>query len=238
MKIFLGFNPLLDFSFEREILSNGTDETLLLISHWKEKNLILGYAQDLKGINKEEAKKCGVEIFRRSSGGTAVLSTDSINISLFIPSLHPLAKPIEELYKMFLETLKDALLKMGKDVEISRIREKTNSPICFLSQSGETLLSDGKKFFGGAQARNKKVLLVQGTMLLNFDAGLHSRIFGFDESVLKEKITSISLDFEIFVNQIIKSFQKTLKSRTFDTEQFISPSKQFIMETQTTKWMP
>lgn len=238
MKIFFGKNPLIDFSFERELLSKGIDETLILISRWKEKYLILGYAQDFSGIDREEAQKNGVKVFRRSSGGTAVLSTDSINISLFIPSAHPFAKPIEELYKAFLETLKDAFGEIGRDVEISKIKEKINSPICFLSQSGETLLVDGKKFFGGAQTRNKNVLLVHGTLLLEFDPILHSKIFGVDQSLLEQKIASIDIDSDLFTKQAVKNFQKTLQSKTVAPPKIASPSAQFIKQTQTPKWMP
>ncbi|MCX7830679.1 MAG: hypothetical protein N2445_06435 [Acidobacteria bacterium] len=238
MKIFLGKNPITDFSFEREILAKGSNEIILLISHWIENYLILGYGQNFEGLNKNEIAQNNITVFRRPSGGTAVLSTDSINISLFIPSSNFFAKPIEELYKNFLVAVKSALSKIGKDVEMSNLKEKVNSPICFLSQSGETLLYQKKKFFGGAQARNKRILLVHGTLLLNFEPDIYSRVFGVEKEILRQKIVSIKLNPEQFIESTIGAFKKTLHEWSVDSPEIVSPSEQFLKETKTEKWMP
>lgn len=211
MKIYWGNNPSIDLVFERQTLKQLLDESILLISRWREKVLVLGYSQDFFGINKEEIFKNNIEVLRRMSGGTGVLSTDSLNISLFIPNTVKLSKGIVTLYNAFLTVIRDSLFEIGIEVEISKKKEKVNSPICFLSQSGETLLYEGKKFFGGAQARNKNVVLVHGTMLLNFDSALHQKIFGMDKKFLESKITSIPVDIETLKKTISNNLRKTFE---------------------------
>lgn len=219
MEIYKAYNPISHLSFERQILKEGCDKPLLLMSRWGKKVLVLGYSQDFNGTNREEIVRNKIEVHRRSSGGTGVLSTDSFNISFFIPASENFSKGIEILYKVFLSAIRDSLLETGKEVEMSQRREKVNSPLCFLSQSGETLLYEGKKFFGGAQARNKNVLLVHGTMLLDFDSSLHHKIFGMDEEFLKSKITSISVDIESLRRKIAKNLHKTILVSSFNQKQ-------------------
>lgn len=76
-----------------------------------------------------------------------------------------------------------------------------------------------------------------GTMFLDFDAELHSRIFGVEKTFLKEKITSINLDFDLFKKQVMKSFQETLRCKATPAR-LVSPCEQFVSQTKTPKWMP
>lgn len=238
LKVFEGSNSILSFSFERELLSRGCNDIVLMTSHLEDKLLILGYGQDIKTLNIDEIRRNELSVIRRSSGGTAVLSTNSLNVSLFFPDDSKGFKGIIDTYKIFLELIKESLSFTSIDIKISELKEKVESPLCFLSQAGETLLFKGKKFFGSSQARNKNVILVHGTMLLDFDLELHHKIFGFDKNVLENKITAINIDIAVFKNLFVKNVEKKFNKKFEGGIKKISPSKYFIEETKTEKWMP
>ncbi len=238
MKVFEGSNPVYLFSFERELLSRGCDDIVLMTSHLREKLLILGYGQDLKSLNVDEIRRNELVVVRRNSGGTAVLSTNSLNISLFFPVGANCFSGIIDIYKIFLELIKESLFFSNIEVEISNLKEKVESPLCFLSQAGETLLFKGRKCFGASQARNGSVILVHGMILLDFDIELHHKIFGIEKNLLESKITSINLNLEMFRDLFLKNVEKKFNKKFEGGIEKFSPSKHFIEETKTEKWMP
>lgn len=237
MIVYKGSNPFLDLAFERQTLKSPSNDLTLLISEWSSRVLVLGYAQSLKGINLKELRKNDIVVLRRCSGGSGVLSTNSLNISLFIPIFENAKLSIHKLYKNFLEVVNSSLMEIGIYSQISLQNEKVSSPLCFLSQSGETLLFKNKKFFGSAQARNKNVIMVHGTMLKEFDLLLHKKIFGIETKILSEKITAIDFKSEILKNKLIANFETFFNSPFCGKEQTITLSEGMIEESLSQKYL-
>lgn len=105
-------------------------------------------------------------------------------------------------------------------------------------QAGETLLYKRKKFFGGAQARNKKCILIHFSLLQDLDYFLHQEIFGIDEEVVREKIVSLNVDSKKLREKIYKNFSEELKSVICSSPQKPKIKEEFIKEIQTSKWKP
>ena len=139
---------------------------------------------------------------------------------------------------LFVKVFKNGLNQLVDGVEESLLKEKVDSPICFLSQSGETLLYKGKKFFGGAQVRNKNCILIHFSLLQDLDYFLHQKIFGIDAKILKEKIVSLNVDTEKLREKIYKSFSQELNSSISFPPEKPQIKDEFMKETQTSKLKP
>ena len=236
MILLKGGEPLCDLAQEREILETWKlEEPLLFIYHWNKPVLILGYAQKPDGMDLAEAAKRGVEVFRRTSGGTAVLGASSLSISLILPRGASGPPAITALYSMFVSNIKKALDDLLPGIEISLLKDKVGSPLCFLSQAGETLTLEGRKFFGGAQTRKKEKAMVHGTILLDASYELHEAIFGLKESLLRAKIRGIDVDIERAIKNMVNIFSEALQS-PITLSKKARPSQKFLTEQLSSKW--
>jgi len=231
--------PEQDLAFERETVGKASfGSSRLFVYNWDEPALVLGYAQGPEGMDASVLARKKIPVLRRISGGKAVLSAVSLSFSLFLRKGEGFAEhPISELYAFFVEEVAAALQRCGIRAEKSFNKEKSGSPICFFSQSGETLLIGGRKFFGGAQMRGSKALMVHGTMLLNPALELHSSVFGVDIEELREKITSVAVDAEALTERLAGGISGRLGEK-IDGPFCAVSSEDAVREQRGPRWSP
>ncbi len=169
---------------EEEILDQAAGGTpVLLLWTGGAPAVILGHGQPDGDVDREACRELGLPVLRRITGGTGVIHDGDLAVSLALPSGHPWSRGILALYGRFLDVLAAVLAARGARVErpvapahATRVR----SPICFEDRLAETLLVDGRKCVGCAQARRARSVLVHGAVLLGPDPGLYARVFRAD----------------------------------------------------------
>ena len=167
-----------------EVLLDGaiTGKPCLFAYTFVRPTLVIGYGQSPSpGIRLDACREQDVRVLRRMTGGTGVLYTGDLALSLALPSGHPWSRSIASLYEGFVGAIQAGLASTGVHTERARPDSKAagpRSPICFEGRSAETLLLGGRKLFGCAQTRRKESVLVHGALLLGLDSGLQSRVYG------------------------------------------------------------
>jgi lipoate-protein ligase A len=148
-----------NIAYDRVLLESAeagsSDEVLRF---WEAKNffIVLGRISKLEeDVKIEEAKKDGVEIIRRMSGGGTVLQGPGcLNYSLILSyERNLLLKDIRKSYEFILNKICDSLKSLKIKAEFEPISD---------------IVLKGRKFSGNAQARKKRYILHHGTILYDF----------------------------------------------------------------------
>ncbi len=181
--------PVEDLAREAWLLERAAGgEVSLLLTSWEGPVVVLGYGQRPQEADLEWCRSQGLPVLRRLTGGTGVVHRGDLGVGLVLPKEHPWAEGIIGLYGRFLDVLEPALAAVG--AEVSRLAEprrgsRVRSPICFLDQSSDTLVVDGRKAVGCAQTRRRGAVLIHAAVLLGLDAGLYARIFDLPEEEVR-----------------------------------------------------
>ena len=174
--------PREDLAREAWLLDRAADgELSLLLTSWEEPVVVLGYSQKPEEADLEWCRRNGIPVLRRLTGGTGVIHRRDLGVGLFLAEDHPWAAGVVDLYGRFLDVLGPALRSLG--AEVSRLDEprhasRLRSPVCFLDQLSDTLVTGGRKAVGCAQTRRRGAVLVHAAVLLGLDARLYERVFG------------------------------------------------------------
>ena len=150
-------------------------------------------------IDLELAKKDGIPVLRRTSGGGTVLQgPGSLNYTLVLdknrhPDLLDLRKSYSWISVKVIETLKvcgvEAVFKPISDI---------------------ALVDHEKKFSGNAQHRGKNYILHHGTILYNFDLNLISRYLKMPKDKPEYRMNRSHKDFVTNINMQPQLFKGTL----------------------------
>jgi lipoate-protein ligase A len=143
--------------------------------------LILGTSQKPEAANLEYCRETGIAVYRRTSGGTAVLAEpDFVSLDVALPSGHSLAlSDIVATYRWLGLTWLEALKRLGleelrlvqpEEVRAERIaaaspeeieRDKLARMVCFGSLSPYEVVQGNRKLVGLAQIRRRAGTLLQ-----------------------------------------------------------------------------
>ena len=158
----------------------GLDEALLedpfggwtlRLYRWDRPTISLGYAQPHEqGIDAVVARRLGIPVVRRPTGGRAVLHADELTYALAGPVDHgPLSGRISQSYQCIANGLQTGLRRLGVNVQLER-SESAVSPFskgpCFSARTRYELSGGGRKIAGSAQRRRGGRLLQHGSVLL------------------------------------------------------------------------
>ncbi len=190
--------PAADLAFEQTLLVRArAGRSSLFLYRWPERVLVLGRGQDAGGVDAIRCAALGIPILRRSSGGMGVLHDGDFAVSLALSAGHPWARSIPGLYDRFVTVLGAVLARLGVAVErgVAPVgpRTRARSPLCFEDVLGETLLVDGRKAVGCAQARRAGAVLVHGVIALGLDVATQSRVFGIPEERVRAAMAPVRL---------------------------------------------
>jgi len=181
--------PVEDLAREAWFLDRAADgEISLFLTSWNGPVVVLGYAQSPEEVDLELCRREGIPVLRRLTGGTGVVHRGDLGVGLSLPQEHPWTRGIVGLYSRFLDVLEPALRSIGSDaarLDDPQMASRVRSPICFLDQLSDTLVSEGRKVVGCAQTRRKGAVLIHAAVLLGLDAALYSRVFGVPETEVR-----------------------------------------------------
>jgi lipoate-protein ligase A len=217
-------------------------EISLFLTSWRDPVVVLGYGQPASDVGLGWCRTQHIPVCRRLTGGTGVVHCGDLGVGLAMPQAHPWAQGIISLYDRFLEVLELSLRSVGAGV--SRIDEprrasRVRSPICFLDQLADTLVVDGRKAVGCAQARRRGAVLIHAAVLLNLDAELYSRVFGIRAEEVSAGLAPVlpggdpGVVGEAIAVHLAEALGLELKQRSLDAvpERFLEPYT-------TEKWAP
>lgn len=148
--------------------------------------VVVGYANRVgQEVNVQACQESGIPILRRcSGGGTVVQGPGCLNYSLILRiDSHPSLKTVTGTNRFVMERNRAALESVladrrgrgepGSQNPESRILHPES---CISIQGHTDLAIDGRKFSGNAQRRRRNALLFHGSLLLDFDLSLVSKL--------------------------------------------------------------
>ncbi len=153
--------------------------------------LVLGRAANDPALDLDLARREGIAILRRGSGGGAVLwDTGLLALDVALPSGHRLAdRDVVRAYRWLGEALGAAMAEIGvpgvqvvaPDVaRADRNAAAATAAACFGSLSPYEVAADGRKLVGLSQIRRREGALLQAGIPLTFDAGRLSDLLRLD----------------------------------------------------------
>lgn len=154
-----------------------------------------------------------VEIVRRPTGGRAVLHHRDLTYAVVLNlSGHRL-----QVYQTICEFLIQGWRSLGVELSYGQTRRgDLHNPSCFDTATGADLvLADGSKFIGSAQSWRGTTVLQHGSMQLNPDSELLSRVFGPNKQLLPERQM-------VPTQQVIEALV-TAASRCFNAQFIVQP---------------
>jgi len=180
---------------------------VLRIYEWINKTVTIGYFQEIdKVVNLSEARKRGIKVIRRITGGGTVLHDKEITYSIILKKNPRINKTsIRDSYKYLSYPIVKSLRKIGINASFAGIND------IVIEKSNKI-----KKISGNAQTRRGGCILQHGTLLLDVDK---DEMF----SVLKVSETKISDKKLKDIKERVTSIKEELKekSKEFDKEKFI-----------------
>lgn len=150
---------------------------ILRIYNWDEPAVTIGFHQKNFALFDPVLS---LPIFKRPTGGGAVLHVDDLTFSICTREKGVFAKGILAMCGIISEIFACALKSCGLDVEMKG-DHTAFSDVCFMRSTPVELHLNGSKILGLALLRSRGCILLQGVMPLRVDRSLSHRVFG-DES--------------------------------------------------------
>ena len=140
------------------------DAPVLRFYGWKTSAATFGYSQKYAELEKLTLLR---PLIRRPTGGGLVSHDRDWTYSLCVPPHHVwYSLKAKESYRKIHEWLRDAFLLSKIQTELNPTAVKDIPGQCFMGAEEMDLLWQGKKIAGAAQRRNRKGLLIQGSVQL------------------------------------------------------------------------
>ncbi len=140
---------------------------------WVRPTVSLGFGQcHAQGFDAQVARREGIALVRRPTGGRAVLHDDELTYALIGPADRgPLQGGITAAYRNIAEGFARGLERLGAPVVLHRSslpasRTANGSGTCFSARARYELTADGRKLMGSAQRRRNGAVLQHGSLLL------------------------------------------------------------------------
>lgn len=166
---------------------NNNNSPVLRIYGWNPCAISLGCNQDESGIDMDLCNKHSIDIVKRPTGGRAILHQGDITYSFIIKdNMLKNGKSIKDTYKQISSALVLALENIGvKGVYVSESNAcYTKSAACMAVSTGADLEYNKHKIAGSAQLRKKGYILQHGSILINQDFNLTSKLLGVETESL------------------------------------------------------
>jgi len=179
---------------------------------WAPPAISVGYFQSLEeNVNVEEAKRRGVDVVRRITGGGAVYHKWEVTYSIVMPP--PPGKVLDS-YKIIERGIIEGFKKLGIEAQYAGVND---------------IIVQGKKISGNAQTRKYGGLLQHGTILMDVDVDEMFSLLKVPEEKIRDKIIKdvkhrvtslrhlgIDIDFEELQKVLAEGFEKALGTRIYE----------------------
>lgn len=166
--------------------------------------LLLGHAQALAAVDVEACRMASCGVYRRATGGTAVLSgPDLLGLDVVLPAGHPLAPAdVTRTYAWLGDALATGLRALGVDAtpimpEAARAHANqtpVDSPLhlaCYATLSPHEVVAGERKLVGLAQLRRRTGVLLQAGVLLRWRPERLVPLLAVPDSVHPEMISAL-----------------------------------------------
>jgi lipoate-protein ligase A len=182
-----------------EAVAAGNAPPTLRLYGWLGDWLSIGLAQRIADVDRQAATAAGVQLVRRSSGGTAVLHRDQIGWSVSLPAGHRLAPAdIVESYRRHGEIARLFCAKLGvagEAVSPEQARAPLADPAlaaaCFGSLAPYEIVVDGaRKLIGWGQVRRRGIVMHHAVLSRRFDASALVALLNTDRTRLADLLAA------------------------------------------------
>ncbi len=176
------WNMAVDEAIARAVGEGLAPATLRFYS-WMAPCVSLGYLQRAPGgVDLEVCRQRAVGVVRRITGGRAVLHAGEVTYSVSVPLCGAWRSySIVEAFRLISHGLIAGLLRLGVRAGLGEAGGPPGDGVetspCFLLRGLPAILVNGRKLVGSAQRRWDRSLLQHGSLLLDFDPGLHRAVF-------------------------------------------------------------
>lgn len=166
-------DPYYNMAFDEYLMGCVKDEMTVFLRffNFKPASVSIGYHQRVEKYLEDLGGK-GIKWVRRRTGGRAVIHSNDFTYSLVFWRDNPdIGGSVVESYDKIAKAFKKAFKILNINTEIQRGRSHSSkgvkSHLCFSSTSITELTWNGKKIIGSAQFRDKRIVLQEGTIMLD-----------------------------------------------------------------------
>jgi lipoate-protein ligase A len=191
------FNMALDYHLF-SLSESGSDEVYLRFYAWKPPALSLGYHEPERIVDAGAARRDGIDVVRRPTGGRVVLHRNDLTYTVVLPmSAEPAcsgagAGGVTGIYRRVSECIVDGLRPLSEELVIDRGRargpEEGTRP-CFASTSRYEITHRGRKVVGSAQRVGRRSVLQHGSIPVGRDyLEIGEYLRGVDRDRMREEV--------------------------------------------------
>jgi lipoate-protein ligase A len=152
-----------------EAMSQRSERPVVRFYAFRPATLSLGRFQAASTVDLERARRDGLSVVRRPTGGQAVLHDNELTYSVVIARSHVRDFRKREIYRLISDVLAEGMARFGVKAGFALTRAgSARNPDCFAT-TGEYELStpDGRKLVGSAQATTRRACLQHGSIPLD-----------------------------------------------------------------------
>lgn len=167
-------NMALDHALAEEL---GEGEAALRLYAWERPTVSFGRNEPTRDVYSREAgEEAGVEYVRRPTGGRAVLHDAELTYAVVAP-LRAM-DGVRNAYRRINHALAAALRALGAPVALAEetVVPSVDAGPCFQDPTGGEVTARGRKLVGSAQCRIGGAILQHGSILLDGDQSLLTRL--------------------------------------------------------------
>lgn len=186
-------NMALDESLLQSV-AEGNSLPILRLYRWQPATVTLGYAQNARSdVNLDACREAGLDVVRRATGGRAVLHACEVTYAVIAPVQQGgFEGSVLDCYRVIAEALQHTLETLGLSSKLvpgcrQPASARSERAVCFTAPSQYELLIDGCKVAGSAQKRQGRGFLQHGSLPLEMDLNLLSRILPGNRELPPEK---------------------------------------------------
>ncbi len=197
----------------------GRAEPTVRLYGWAPGCVSLGRGQAPAAVDGQALRAFDLDLVKRPTGGGAILHEPSeVTYTVVLPWNRPdLPRDLFASYKFLARPVVEflALLGLGATFEEGR---GGDDPFCYMRQAGVSIAIEGRRISGGAQRRTKDAVLQHGTVVVDRDAEMLSRLFAHDPLAIEDSTTSlraegVTLDRHRIVELLSQAFVRHLGAR-------------------------
>lgn len=169
-----------NMSLDEALLSRArrTGECVLRVYTWSTPTLSLGRNQSAhEAVEPERARAMGVDVVRRLTGGRALLHHREVTYSVTAPLAA--GESVRDWYAAINALLLEALAALGVTATTAPRGERLAPPAaapCFERPAEGEIVAGGRKLVGSALVRDRDALLQHGSILIDDDQALVTRL--------------------------------------------------------------
>lgn len=204
------FNMALDH-YLFSLCESGSDKAFLRFYTWKPPALSLGYHEPGRIIDRAAARRDGIDVVRRPTGGRAVLHRDDLTYTVVLPlstlpgSSVPGRAGITEAYRRLSECIVEGLRSISGELSIDRGRVRggmgsggmEGARPCFASTSRYEITYRGRKVVGSAQRVGRRSLLQHGSIPVGRGyLGIEKYLSGIDREKMAREVEGATICLE------------------------------------------